>query len=65
MKVPTATDPFGWLPGGRGVISETITRSRDGKSFTFAVTVDQYEENDALIEAASLQRESKATQISL
>lgn len=43
----------GWLPGGSGVLLETITLAGDGKSFSSRIKLDVFDETGKLIESNS------------
>jgi hypothetical protein len=37
----------GWLPAGRGIIHETITLAKDGKTYTSHITYQMYDQSGA------------------
>jgi hypothetical protein len=39
----------GWLPGGYGILRETITLSRDGNSFESTITIDMFDNSGKAI----------------
>lgn len=39
----------GWLPGGHGILRETITLSRDGQRFDSAITIDMFDNSGKAI----------------
>ena len=57
-KPPTAFDEIakggGWSPGGHGVLTEKITLSADGRSYTSSLTYDAFDQAGKPTESGSL-----------
>jgi hypothetical protein len=53
-KAPAAVGDLlgggGWLPAGRGVLTETITLSEDGKSFSSTIRFEAFDSSGAPVE---------------
>jgi len=65
-KPPTSLEEItkgnGWSPGGRGVLTQQITLSSDGKSFTGTLRYDMYDQEGKAVDQQSLAT-AKATRL--
>ena len=50
QRVDDITKGGGWMPSGRGILTETITLSHDGRSFKSALEYSAFNQSDSLVE---------------